>query len=176
MRQNMSGFLNPIKINHSSSFVSPVTEHSGTFNKNTEKIKMLELDLETSKDTLIKLKSELVNLNQEIKNLKYNNKSQNLENQCSIKVIETVLKLIDPSIYKGRKKQQNSNTTTYNTINHEIIGKDDEIRGEREKELTINISNLNKRNLKSSSNIIKTEKSQKKQQIKIQNIQKMLHI
>ena len=162
MRQNMSGLLNPVKINHSSSFVAPVSEHSGTFNKNTEKIKMLELDLETSKDTLIKLKSELVHKNQEIKNLKYNKKGQNLEHQYTIKVIETALKLIDPSIYKERKKEQNSNTATYNTINHEINVKDDETRGEREKELTINISNLNKRNLKSSSNIVRTEKSPKK--------------
>ena len=49
MRQNMSGLLNPIKINHSSSFILPAGDHSGTYNKNTEKIKMLQLDLETSK-------------------------------------------------------------------------------------------------------------------------------
>ena len=55
----MSGLLNPIKINHSSSFIMPTSENNVTFNKNNEKIKMLELDSETSKDTIIKLRSEL---------------------------------------------------------------------------------------------------------------------
>ena len=53
----MSGLLNPIKVNHSNSFVLPLGDHNGTFNKHTEKIKMLQLDLESSKDTVIKLRS-----------------------------------------------------------------------------------------------------------------------
>ena len=171
MRPNMSGLLNPIKINHSNSFILPANEYCGTFNKNNEKIKMLSLDLETSKDTVIKLRSELVQKNQEIKLLKYNNKNQNSEHQYTLKVIETVLKLIDPNIFKKRS-EQNSNTATYNTINPEINGKEEEnrkeTRDECEKELNINISNLNKRNNKPNSNIIKTEKSPGKSTI--QNI------
>ena len=171
MRPNMSGLLNPIKINHSNSFILPANEYCGTFNKNNEKIKILSLDLETSKDTVIKLRSELVQKNQEIKLLKYNNKNQNSEHQYTLKVIETVLKLIDPNIFKKRS-EQNSNTATYNTINPEINGKEEEnrkeTRDECEKELNINISNLNKRNNKPNSNIIKTEKSPGKSTI--QNI------
>ena len=166
MRQNMSGLLNPIKINHSSSFILPAGDHSGTYNKNTEKIKMLQLDLETSKDTIIKLRSELVQKNQEIKSLKFNNKDQKLEHQYTIKVIETVLRLIDPDIFNKKPKEKQSNTATYNTINHEINGKEEEdnknTKGECEKELNINISNLNKKNMKPNSKIIRTERSPKK--------------
>ena len=163
----MSGLLNPIKINHSSSFIMPTGEHSVTFNKNNEKIKMLELDLETSKDTIIKLRTELHQKNQEIKFLKNNNNEQGLEHQQIIKVIETIVKLIDPNIYKINKDPK-SNTATYNTINHNVNVKEDENRKDtketQEKELTINFSNLNKKNLtiKRFVKILRTEKSPKK--------------
>ena len=166
MRSNMSGLLNPLKINHSSSFIMPTGDHNGTYNKNSEKIKMLQLDLETSKDTVIKLRSELVQKNQEIKNLKYNKKGQNAEHQYTLKVIETVLRLIDPNIFNKTKKEKESNTATYNTINHEINGKEEEnnkeAKEEYEKELNINISNLNKRNIKPNTQVFKTERSPKK--------------
>ena len=166
MRSNMSGLLNPIKINHSSSFILPAGDHNGTYNRNSEKIKMLQLDLETSKDTVIKLRSELVQKNQEIKNLKYNKKGQNAEHQYTLKVIETVLRLIDPNIFNKTKKEKESNTATYNTINHEINGKEEEnnkeAKEEYEKELNINISNLNKRNIKPNAQVFKTERSPKK--------------
>ena len=165
MRSNMSGLLNPVKINHSNSFVLPVNEHSGTFNKNNEKIKILQLDLETSKDTIIKLRSELLQKNQEIKNLKYNNKGQKVEHQYTLKVIETALRLIDPYIFNKVPKEKDSNTATYNTINHEINGKEENnknIKEESEKELNINISNLNKKNMKPNTKIYRTERSPKK--------------
>ena len=168
MRTNMSGLLNPIKINHSNSFLMPMGEHSITFNKNNEKIKMLELDLETSKDTIIKLRTELLQKNQEIKLLKNNKNDQGLEHQYIIKVIETIIKLIDPNSCKRNNKDAKSNTATYNTINQEINGKEEENRKDtketQEKELTINISNLNKRNLniKRYVKILRTEKSPKK--------------
>ena len=166
MRSNMSGLLNPLKINHSSSFIMPTGDHNGKYNKNSEKIKMLQLDLETSKDTIIKLRSELVQKNQEIKNLKYNKKGQNAEHQYTLKIIETVLRLIDPYIFDKTKKEKESNTATYNTINHEINGKEEENnkdgKEEFEKELNINISNLNKRNVKPNSQVFKTERSPKK--------------
>ena len=166
MRSNMSGLLNPLKINHSSSFIMPTGDHNGTYNKNSEKIKMLQLDLETSKDTIIKLRSELVQKNQEIKNLKYNKKGQNAEHQYTLKIIETVLRLIDPYIFDKTKKEKESNTATYNTINHEINGKEEENnkdgKEEFEKELNINISNLNKRNVKPNAQVFKTERSPKK--------------
>ena len=164
----MSGLLNPIKINHSNSFLMPMGEHSITFNKNNEKIKMLELDLETSKDTIIKLRTELLQKNQEIKLLKNNKNDQGFEHQYIIKVIETIIKLIDPSSCKRNNKDAKSNTATYNTINQEINGKEEENRKDtketQEKELTINISNLNKRNLniKRYVKILRTEKSPKK--------------
>ena len=166
----MSGLLNPIKINHSSSFIMPMGEHSVTFNKNNEKIKMLELDLETSKDTIIKLRSELLQKNHEIKFLKNNNNEQGLEHQQIIKVIETVVKLIDPNIYKENKDQK-SNTSSYNTINHDLNGKEEENRKDmkepQEKDLSINLTNLNKKNItiKRFVKILRTEKSPKKFQI-----------
>ena len=168
MRANMSGLLNPIKINHSSSFILPVGEHSVTYNKNNEKIKILELDLETSKDTIIKLRTELLQKNQEIKFLKYNKNEQGLEHQHIIKVIETVVKLLAQNIGNRNNKDAKSNTATYNTINQEVNGKEDEngkdIKENQDNDLTINLSNLNKRNLniKRYVKILRTEKSPKR--------------
>ena len=162
----MSGLLNPIKVNHSNSFVLPLGDHNGTFNKHTEKIKMLQLDLESSKDTVIKLRSELVQKNQELKNLKYNNKGQNVGHYFTLKVIETVLKILGSNAFNNTQKEKDSNIPTYNTINQETNGKEEEnnkdVKEEYEKELNINVNNLNKRNNKPNTKIYKTERSPKK--------------
>ena len=77
-----------------------------------------------------------------------------------------MLRLIDPNIFNKTKKEKESNTATYNTINHEINGKEEEnnkeAKEEYEKELNINISNLNKRNIKPNAQVFKTERSPKK--------------
>ena len=78
MRTNSSTLLNPIKMNHSNSFILSGGEYTGNFNKNNEKIEMLKFDLETTKDTIIKLKSELLNKNKEISNLKSNKDDKSL--------------------------------------------------------------------------------------------------
>ena len=131
MRANKSGLLNPIKINHSNSFVLPVGDHSGTFNKHKEKIKMLQLDLETSKDTIIKLRSELVQKNQELKNFKYNNKGQNVGHYFTLKVIETVLKILGTNTFNNAQKEKDSNIPTYNTLNQETNDKEEENNKEK---------------------------------------------
>jgi hypothetical protein len=75
MKSNNSGLLNPIKpikMNHSNSFILQRGDHSSTFNKTNEKIAMYKFDLETTKDTIIKLRSEIMNKNKEINDLKFN--------------------------------------------------------------------------------------------------------
>ena len=59
MKGSKSKILNPIKMSHSNSFIIGGGEYTSTFNKNNEKISMLQFDLEITKDTIIKLKAEI---------------------------------------------------------------------------------------------------------------------
>ena len=95
MKTNSSSILNPIKMKHSNSFILSAGEYIGTYNKNNEKINSLQFDLETTKDTIIKLRSELNNKNKEINSLKFNENDKKKEYQNTLKVIETILKIID---------------------------------------------------------------------------------
>ena len=123
-------------------------------------------DLESSKDTIIKLRSELVQKNQELKNFKYNNKGQNVGHYFTLKVIETVLKILGTNTFNNAQKEKDSNIPTYNTLNQETNDKEEEnnkdAKEECEKELNINVNNLNKRNNKQNTKIYKTERSPKK--------------
>ena len=121
MRTNASGLLNPIKMNHSNSFILSGGEYTGNFNKNKEKIDMLQFDLETTKDTIIKLKAEIINKNKELNNLKINKGGKNLEHLYTLKVIETVLKLVDgesPKDSNDEDKKENDNINKNNINNN----------------------------------------------------------
>ena len=159
MKSRLSSILNASKINQSSSFILPVNEHIGAFNKNTEKIRMLQLDLETSKDTLIKLRSEIAQKNQELKYLKFNNNDKYNEYLYVLKVIEVVLKLLDPELFnkplQEKEKEKDEKVDNYNTINNDFKNKiEDNLKDikdeqdENEKNATMNSNNLNKKNLK----------------------------
>ena len=173
MKSRLNSIISPPKISQSSSFILPVNEHIGAFNKTTEKIRMLQLDLETSKDTIIKLRSEIVQKNQEIKNLKFNNNDKYNEFLYVLKVIEIALKLIDPNIFNiniNNKtipfKENDLKTDTYNTINNNFNSKvedngKDTLKEENEKNLTVNLNNENKKRLKRNKTF-KSEQIRKK--------------
>ena len=135
----MSGLLNPIKMNHSNSFILPGGEYSGTFNKNNEKVGMLQFDLETTKDTIIKLRSEIMNKNKEINDLKVNKVGKNNEHLYTLKVIETVLKILgenssnDSNNEENNENNNNSNSNNANKNENENENKK-ETKEENEKE------------------------------------------
>jgi chromosome segregation ATPase len=150
MKTNTNGILNPIKMNHSNSFILPGGEYTGNFNKNNEKIDMLQFDLETTKDTIIKLKSELISKNKEISNLKVNKDDKSLEHLYTLKVIATVLKLVDgePSKetnteQKNENENNNKNNSSNASNNNNANGNEKKEEQKEEKDNSNNNSNLN---------------------------------
>ena len=112
MRANTTGLLNPIKMKHSNSFIFPEVGYTGNYNKNYEKISIIEFDLEKIKDTTIKLRSELLKKNKEINDLKANRADKNKEYLYTLKVIETVLQLVDAN--SSSQKSKNEHNTENN--------------------------------------------------------------
>ena len=119
MKSNNSGLLNPIKpikMSHSNSFILRRGDHSNTFNKTNEKIAMYKFDLETTKDTIIKLRSEIMNKNKEINDLKFNKIDKGNEHLYTLKVIETVLQILNeesPKEEKNETENKNNNNNNY---------------------------------------------------------------
>jgi len=147
MKNNSSGILNPIKMKHSNSFILSAGEYIGTYNKNNEKIKMLQFDLETTKDTIIKLRSELNNKDKEINSLKFNENDKKKEYQNTLKVIETILKIIDGD------SQENKEIKNEDDNNH-----DDNIKKD------YSIENTNKNNKEEEKEKEKKEEKQKEEE------------
>ena len=174
MRTNTSGLLNPIKMSHSNSFILPGGEYTGNFNKNNEKIDMLQFDLETTKDTIIKLKSELLSKNKEINSLKVNKDDKSLEHLYTLKVIATVLKLLDGDPSKEASSDQknenenssniNNNSNASNNNNSNGNDKKEEQKEEKENNNVNNASNANQNNVSKKLPPIsnRTEQSPKK--------------
>jgi len=141
MRTNSNTILNPIKMNHSNSFIVGGGEYTGTYNKNNEKIRMLQFDLETTKDTIIKLRAELLNKNKEINNLKINKDDKNSEHLFTLKVIETALKIIGAD--SSKDSYYESKTENNNISNGNQNGNDNknDLKEEKEKEKSNNTNN-----------------------------------
>ena len=146
-------------MNHSNSFILSGGEYTGNFNKNNEKIEMLKFDLETTKDTIIKLKSELLNKNKEISNLKSNKDDKSLEHLFTLKLIATVLKLVDKDNTTEEQKSENENNNNNNSNNNEKIeeknnngGNNDNGNKNNENENKKEIKEENENNINSNSN------------------------
>ena len=151
MKTNSSSILNPIKMKHSNSFILSAGEYIGTYNKNNEKINSLQFDLETTKDTIIKLRSELNNKNKEINSLKFNENDKKKEYQNTLKVIETILKIIDDDSQENKEKEKEKENKNDNK-HDDNIKKDD------------SIENTNKNNIKEEEK--QKEKEEEKQKEK----------
>ena len=161
MRTNTSALLNPIKMSHSNSFILAGGEYTGNFNKNNEKIQMLQFDLETTKDTIIKLKSELSIKNKEIGNLKISKDDKNIEHLYTLKLIATILKLVDKESTNDESRSQNDNNNNNssnlnnvgNANNDKINNRENKKKMKEEKENNINLnSNDNSKKLPPISN------------------------
>ena len=142
MKTNSSSILNPIKMKHNNSFILSAGEYIGTYNKNNEKINSLQFDLETTKDTIIKLRSEINNKNKEINTLKFNEDDKKKEYQNTLKVIETVLKIIDGDSQDNKENKNEDDNNHDNNIkkndsienNNKNNIKEEEEEKEKEKE------------------------------------------
>lgn len=134
MRENTSALLNPIKMSHSNSFILAGGEYTGNFNKNNEKIQMLQFDLETTKDTIIKLKSELSIKNKEIGILKISKDDKNIEHLYTLKLIATILKLVDKETTNDEYKSENDNNNNSNNPNNVENPNSDNINKKKMKE------------------------------------------
>ena len=134
-------------MSHSNSFILPGGEYTGNFNKINEKIDMLQFDLETTKDTIIKLKSELLSKNKEINSLKVNKDDKSLEHLYILKVIATVLKLLDKEQSKEANSEQKTENENNNKNNNSNVSNNNNANGnekkEEQKEKKENQSNIN---------------------------------
>ena len=147
MKSNNSGLLNPIKpikMSHSNSFILGGGEYTGTFNKNNEKISMLQFDLETTKDTIIKLRAELLNKSKEIYNLKINKDDKNSEHLFTLKVIETALKIIGVDSSKDSNNESKSENNNISNGNQNGNDNKNDLKEEKEKEKSNNSYTNNK--------------------------------
>ena len=155
-------------MSHSNSFILPGGEYTGNFNKNNEKIDMLQFDLETTKDTIIKLKSELISKNKEINSLKVNKDDKSLEHLYTLKVIATVLKLVDGepskevSIEQKNENENNNNSNVSNNNNANGNEKKEEQKDEKENNNSNNNANQNSISKKLPPISNRTEQSPKK--------------
>ena len=126
MKPNLSnGSLNPIKLVHNNSSVLPNLEYTGTYNKTNEKITLLQFDLETTKDTILKLRAEIMNKNKEIQNLNFNKSDKRSEQSYTIKVIETALKILGVDLsemaLENMLKTDNNNNNNQNSFDNNNI-------------------------------------------------------
>ena len=145
MKGSKSKILNPIKMSHSNSFIIGGGEYTSTFNKNNEKISMLQFDLEITKDTIIKLKAEILNKNKEINNFKMNKDDKSLDHFYTLKVIETVLKLLDDeSSQDSNIEEKKDNDSIKDNNNKDIIDENNGDKKEKESNNNNNSSNNNK--------------------------------
>ena len=128
-------------MNHSNSFIVGGGEYTGTYNKNNEKIRMLQFDLETTKDTIIKLRAELLNKSKEIYNLKINKDDKNSEHLFTLKVIETALKIIGVDSSKDSNNESKSENNNISNGNQNGNDNKKDIKEEKEKEKSNNTNN-----------------------------------
>lgn len=131
MKNSNSGLLSNLKSNY---FVSNpgFSDFSSNFFQNQEKIAALQFELDRTRDTIMKLRTELLNKTKEISLLKVQKNKKDNEHQHIVKVLEDILKQSDQSTGTGFKAIE----TYLNSINSKISitepkdFKDDERLGE----------------------------------------------
>ena len=102
MKSSNSGFLNHVK---SSYFISGsgLNEYSAGFIQSNEKANILQFELDRSRDTILKLRTDLLNKNKEISMLKVQKNKKDDEHQRILRVIDEILKQSDQSTGTGFK-------------------------------------------------------------------------
>ena len=102
MKTSSSGLLTNLKSNY---FIAGpgLNEYSSGFIQSNEKANILQFELDRSRDTIMKLRTELLNKNKEISMLKVQKNKKDDERQRILRVLEEILKQSDQSTGTGFK-------------------------------------------------------------------------
>ena len=102
MKNSNSGLLSNLKSNY---FISnpSVSEFGSNIFQNNEKANILQFELDRSRDTIMKLRTEIFNKTKEISLLKVQKNKKDNEHQHIVKVLEDILKQCDQSTGTGFK-------------------------------------------------------------------------
>ena len=125
---------------------------------------MLQLEFETTKDTIIKLRQELVNINKEI------NIDKNIGHSFTLKVIETSLEIIDDNNNKYLKDNNIDNYNENKKNNENNNENRNELKEEKEKEKINNNSNNSHKLPPKSNHISQSPKRENKNNKKVSYI------
>ena len=102
MKTSSSGLLTQLKSNY---FIAGpgLNQYSSGFIQSSEKANMLQFELDRSRDTIMKLRTDLLNKNKEISMLKVQKNKKDDEHQRILRVLEEILKQSDQSTGTGFK-------------------------------------------------------------------------
>ena len=115
MKNSNSGLLSNLKSNY---FISNpnFSDFSPNFYQNQEKTTTLQFELDRTRDTIMKLRTDLFNKTKEITLLKVQKNKKDNEHQHIVKVLDDILKQSDQSTGTGFKAVE----TYLNSINYKI--------------------------------------------------------
>ena len=102
MKTSNSGLLTNLKSNY---FIAGpgLNQYSSGFIQSNEKANVLQFELDRSRDTIMKLRTDLLNKNKEISMIKVQKNKKDDEHQRILRVLEEILKQSDQSTGTGFK-------------------------------------------------------------------------
>ena len=158
MKNSNSGLLSNLKSNY---FISnpSLSDFSSNFFQNNEKANILQFELDRSRDTIMKLRTEILNKTKEISLLKVQKNKKDNEHQHIVKVVDDILKQCDQSTSTGFKAIE----TYLNSVNPKLndseqsLLKDDERLEDIKKMIHLNEEQFNTLNEIVQINRLKTE-------------------
>ena len=118
MKSFIFGVLNPLKSKQSDTINEIGDEYIGNFNKSKEQIKKIKFDIDLAKDKILKLNEQLMERKKELQDLKSNKFNKNSDYEFALKVIETVIKIVDEDYNSGEfniNKTKNSDNMYINS-------------------------------------------------------------
>ena len=114
MKNSNSGLLSNLKSNY---FISNgISDFSSNLFQNSERVGILQFELDRTRDIIMKLRTEIFNKTKEISLLKVQKNKKDNEHQHIVKVLDDILKQCDQSTGTGFKAVE----TYLNSINPKI--------------------------------------------------------
>ena len=158
MKNSNSGLLTNLKSNY---FISNpgVSDFAPSFFQSNEKVNSLQFELDRTRETILKLRTEILNKEKEISLLKVQKNKKDNEHQHIVKVLDDILKQSDQSTGTGFKAIE----TYLNTINSRKSStepqnfKDDERLEEIKQMIHLNEEQINTLNEIVQINKLKTQ-------------------
>ena len=158
MKNSNSGLLTNLKSNY---FISNpgISDFAPSFFQSNEKVNSLQFELDRTRETILKLRTEILNKEKEISLLKVQKNKKDNEHQHIVKVLDDILKQSDQSTGTGFKAIE----TYLNTINSRKSStepqnfKDDERLEEIKQMIHLNEEQINTLNEIVQINKLKTQ-------------------